>query len=165
MKKKFDLKFLTTTAVLAALYLVLCVAIQPLSYGAIQIRFAEVLALLPFFNKRFSWAVILGCGMANLFSTLGPIDMIFGVGATIICALIVQRMPNILLAGLAITIINGFIVGFELSLVFQTPMLFNVVTVAAGEAIAMLVGIVFWKVTIKNPRVRQIIQPRDGLKV
>ena len=46
------LRNLTITGILAALYMCITLAIAPLSYGAVQIRLAEGLMLLPFLNKK-----------------------------------------------------------------------------------------------------------------
>ena len=49
-------------AVIAATYAALTMVISPLSYGPIQFRFAEILVLFCFFNKRYAiglmWALL-----------------------------------------------------------------------------------------------------------
>ena len=57
---------LVRCGLVAALYVVLCMALQPLSFGAVQIRFAEALVLLPVFGAEYIVAVTLGCFLANL---------------------------------------------------------------------------------------------------
>ena len=57
---------LTKTALVAAIYVVLTVALIPLAYGPVQFRLAEMLNNLTVFNKRYIWAVTLGCLIANL---------------------------------------------------------------------------------------------------
>lgn len=162
MKKKINIQELTMTGVVAALYMVLTLLIQPLSYGAVQIRFSEVLALLPFFNKKFSWSIVIGCALANLFSPLGPIDLVFGLTSSILCVLLIQRLERIWTAAAIITAFTGVFVGVELFLVYGTPIAFNMITVAAGEAVAMVCGVVLWKLMLKNPKVKQLVQPRKG---
>ena len=49
-----------------SLYVVLCLALQPLSYGAVQVRVAEALCLLPVFGPESILGVVLGCFLANL---------------------------------------------------------------------------------------------------
>lgn len=154
---------LTMTALVAALYFTLVMVFQPISYGAVQIRIAEVLALLPFFNKKFSLSLIIGCALANMFSPLGMIDMVFGLASTIICVLIISRVPNIWIAAGVITGLTGLFVGVQLSMLYGTPFWFNFVTVAAGEAVAMVAGVLLWKLLLKNVKIRQYIQPRECL--
>ncbi len=43
---------LAMTAIVAALYAVLTLAIAPIAYGAIQFRLSEVMTLLAFYDKK-----------------------------------------------------------------------------------------------------------------
>ena len=52
MKNNVSVRKLARCAVVAALYVVLCMALQPLSYGAVQVRVAEALCLLPVFGAE-----------------------------------------------------------------------------------------------------------------
>ena len=78
---------IAANAFIAALYVVLTLASYPLSFNQIQFRVAEVLVLLCFFRKDFVIGLTCGCALANLFSTLGPIDIAFGSAATLIACL------------------------------------------------------------------------------
>ena len=69
------------TAVIAALYTVLTVAIAPLSYGPVQFRFSECLTVLPLFFPESVIGLTVGCFFSNLFGN-GPLDLIFGTLAT-----------------------------------------------------------------------------------
>ncbi|MBQ6559682.1 MAG: QueT transporter family protein, partial [Erysipelotrichaceae bacterium] len=76
-------------ALFAAIYVVLCAVLQPISFGPIQFRFAEILCL---FTIDYLWALIgvtIGCFLSNtFFGGLGIADMIFGTLATVIgCSL------------------------------------------------------------------------------
>ena len=64
---------LVKAALIAALYIALTL-INPLSYGAVQFRVSEMLNNLVVFNKRYIWALTLGCAVANINSIwfLGP---------------------------------------------------------------------------------------------
>ena len=48
--KTNKVQFMTQAAMIAAIYVVLCVVFQPISYGPIQTRIAEALTVLPFFT-------------------------------------------------------------------------------------------------------------------
>ena len=52
MNQNFTVRKLARCAVVAALYVVLCMALQPFSYGAVQVRVAEALCLLPVFGAE-----------------------------------------------------------------------------------------------------------------
>ena len=77
MNQNPSVRKLVRCGVVAALYVVLCMALQPLSYGAVQVRVAEALCLLPVFGAEYIAGVVLGCFLANLLgSTI--VDVIFG---------------------------------------------------------------------------------------
>lgn len=73
-------KTLCQTAVVAALYVALT-TLNPLSWGAIQFRVANMLCALPFRDKRYAPAVLLGIALANAMSPFGPVDVVFGLMA------------------------------------------------------------------------------------
>ena len=101
MKNNVSVRKLARCAVVAALYVVLCMALQPLSYGAVQVRVAEALCLLPVFGAEYIAGVVLGCFLANLLgSTI--VDVIFGTLATLLACLVTYKLRNIRIKGLAI---------------------------------------------------------------
>lgn len=51
-KNIVNTKFLVSTALIAAIYVVMTLAIAPLSFGMIQIRISEVLMLMAFIDKK-----------------------------------------------------------------------------------------------------------------
>ena len=52
---------LTHAALIAAVYVVLCLAFAPISYGEIQVRVAEALTILPFFTPAAIPGLFVGC--------------------------------------------------------------------------------------------------------
>ena len=138
---------LVRCGLVAALYGVLCMALQPLSFGAVQIRFAEALVLLPVFGAEYIAAAVLGCFLSNLLGSVLP-DVIFGTLATLLAACITAQIPAKLkwLAPLPPVIANAVIVGALLAWyeagfgpAFPTLYTFNAVTVGLGELIACYV--------------------------
>lgn len=89
---------LVKLALIAALYVVLTVAIAPISYGPIQVRFSEVLILLAFYDKRYIYSLTIGCIIANLLSPLGIVDVIVGSLGTFISAVAISKTKSLLLA-------------------------------------------------------------------
>ena len=80
MNKKFSVRTLVRCAMIAAVYTVVCLVLQPFSYGAVQVRVAEALCLLPVFGAEYIVGVTLGCLLANaLGSTV--VDVVFGTAA------------------------------------------------------------------------------------
>ena len=78
--------FMTRAAMIAAIYVVLCVVFQPISYGAIQTRIAEALTILPFFTPAAIPGLFIGCLIANLLGGGIVADVICGSAATLIGA-------------------------------------------------------------------------------
>ena len=60
MNQNSSVRKLARCAVVAAIYVVLCMALQPFSYGAVQVRVAEALCLLPVFGPEYIAGVVLG---------------------------------------------------------------------------------------------------------
>ena len=101
MNQNFTVRKLARCAVVAALYVVLCMALQPFSYGAVQVRVAEALCLLPVFGAEYIVGVVLGCFLANLLgSTI--VDVIFGTLATLLACVVTYKLRNVRFKGLAI---------------------------------------------------------------
>lgn len=75
-------KILTIQALIAAIYVVLTVSNLSFSYGQIQFRYSESLMQLVVFNKLFWLPLTLGVAIANFFSPLGIVDVIFGTLGT-----------------------------------------------------------------------------------
>ena len=105
MNQNPSVRKLVRCGVVAAIYVVLCMALQPLSYGAVQVRVAEALCLLPVFGAEYIAGVVLGCFLANLLgSTI--VDVIFGTLATLLACLVTYKLRNIRIKGLAVGEIN-----------------------------------------------------------
>ena len=126
MKNNVSVRNLARCAVGAALYVVLCMALQPLSYGAVQVRVAEALCLLPVFGAEYIAGVVLGCFLANLLgSTI--VDVIFGTLATLLACLVTYKLRNVRFKGLAIAaslppvLFNAVIIGIEIAVMFPDP--------------------------------------------
>ncbi len=142
---------MTQIAITAALYATLTLALAPISYGNIQFRLSEVLTLLAYYNPVFIPGITLGTLIANLFSPLGTVDVIFGTLATFLSVVMISRTRNFYLATLWPTLINGVIIGWELNLVFGLPLWLSMAQVAAGEFVVVsVIGTLIFKKTLKN---------------
>ncbi len=159
-------------AMVAALYVVLCLALQPLSYGAVQVRVAEALCLLPVFGPEYITAVTLGCFLANLLGSVWQ-DAVFGTLATFLACLLTYKLRGVRLRGLALlaalppVVCNALIVGPEIALFFGTGpatlpvILFNMVSVGAGEILSCCVlGTALIALIERNAALRRLI--REG---
>ena len=163
---------LVRCAVIAAVYVVLCLVLAPFSYGAVQVRVAEALCLLPVFGAEYIVGVTLGCFLANLFgSTI--LDVIFGTLATLLACLVTYKLRNVRIKGLAIpaslppVFFNAVIVGIEITLFFtdysamSAPLwllcLGNGVSVGIGELISCTVlGVALVKLIESNAALKGV---------
>ena len=81
-KNRVNTKFLVSTALIAAIYVVMTLAIAPMSFGMVQVRFSEMLMLMAFIDKKYAPGLALGCFIANCFSPFGMMDIVFGTTCT-----------------------------------------------------------------------------------
>lgn len=86
-KSSSRLYSLAMSAAIAAVYAVLTLVLAPISYGAIQFRVSELLCIMPFFLPSSAVGLFIGCLIANLFSPVGILDIIFGPIATLLAGL------------------------------------------------------------------------------
>ncbi|MCQ2560759.1 MAG: QueT transporter family protein [Clostridia bacterium] len=132
---------LTQSAIIAALYVVLTIAISAvnLASGVIQFRISEALTILPFFTAAAIPGLAVGCFLSNLITGCAMLDVVFGTLATLIGALGTRALrKNRWLAPLPPILANAFIVPFVLRYAYGVPdaIWFMVITVGIGEIIS-----------------------------
>ena len=167
--KNLSVRRLVRCAVIAAVYVVVCLVLAPFSYGAVQVRVAEALCLLPVFGAEYIVGVTPGCFLANLLGST-VVDVVFGTLATLLACLVTYKLRDIRVKGLAIpaslppVVFNMIIVGaFEITFFFSdgapTAMLavFNAVTVGIGELISCtILGVALVKLIESNAGLNKI---------
>ena len=109
--RKLTTRELTLSAVIAALYAALTLALPGPSYGFTQLRVAEALTVLPFLFPAAAPGLTVGCLVANLLSPYGAVDIICGTFATALAAWLTRHSPNRWLAPLPPVLCNGVIIG------------------------------------------------------
>lgn len=169
--RKFTTRDLTLAAVVAALYVVMGYFgdIFGMTFGAVQLRFAEALTVLPFLYPATAPGLAVGCLVTNLLSPYGPVDIILGTLATAIAAFLTTKMPKWYLAALPPIVVNVLILPpmwawaetGAFNGAFWSACAFHAVTFVAGEAIACYVlGTLLLKalprVRFFQPAMRQI---------
>ena len=144
MKKLLTTRSLCLSAVIAALYAALTLLLAPISYGDWQCRLSEALTMLPMLMPQAVPGLFVGCILANLLGpSAGIFDIVFGSLATLIAALGTWYFrKNKWLAAVCPVIANGVIVGLVLSLSFNLPFPLTALQVAAGEAVAVVIGLI-----------------------
>lgn len=139
MKNK-QVLFMTQAAMIAALYVVLTLVFQAISFGEIQVRIAEALTILPAFTPAAIPGLFIGCVIGNIVGGSILPDIIFGSLATLIGAYFTYllRKQNKFLAPLPPIISNIIIVPFILRYAygFILPIPLMMLTVGIGEIIS-----------------------------
>jgi hypothetical protein len=122
-----NVKDLTLTALIAALYATLVVVLAPISYGPIQLRAADCLIpLSSLFGLPAVVGVSIGALVANTYYFLSPIDIVLGAIANLIAAYLIFRLRRRLLLACVIgSCVIGGIVGGYLWLFFPPPDIFG----------------------------------------
>ena len=142
-RRSFSTRSLCLSAIIAALYAALTLMLPVLSYGAVQCRLSEALTILPLVLPQSVPGLFVGCLVANLLSPVGIWDVLFGSLATLAAAIgthALRRHP--LLAAACPVIANGLIIGVMLSVMYGLPAPLTMLQVAAGEAVAVVLGYV-----------------------
>lgn len=118
-------------AIIAAMYCLLTILFQPISFGAVQFRIAEVLTLLPILTADAVPGLFIGCLLANLLGGGIWFDVVLGSIATLLAAIMTRYLRNRRIPAMAMpTIFNGLIVG---------PVVYFAYVLAPGEATNVLI--------------------------
>ena len=155
------IQFIVSQAIIASLYVVLTVVIGPFSYMAIQLRISEILVLLCFYKKDYIVGLTLGCFIANLFSPMLIYDITLGLLATVLSLICVSKSKNLYVAIIFPVLFNGLLVALELTLAYELPYFISVLEVGCGEIIAMLIGVVTFKLLEKNQKVMNLLTMKE----
>ena len=157
MNKK--VKFITQSAAIAALYIVLTVFISAfgLASGVIQIRISEALCILPYFSLSAVPGLFIGCLVSNLITGCALWDVVFGSVATLLGAIFTYLLRNKskYFAPIGPIISNAVIIPFVLINVYGTKdaWWFLFLTVGIGEIISCgIFGIILLNIIEKNKK-------------
>ena len=159
---KNSTRSLTRAALIAALYMLLTIIFQPISFGPVQFRIAEALTLLPVITVDAVPGLFVGCLLSNLLGGGIWYDVVLGSVATLLAAICARRVRNRpLLAAAMPVIFNGLIVGPVVYLAYvRAPgeainwaiMYSSIGTVALGEAaVCYLLGLLLIRVLRRVP--------------
>lgn len=143
---------LTRAGLIAAVYVVLTLVIQPVGYGTVQFRVSELLTVLPVYMPEAIPGLAVGCFVSNLVglstgaNPAGGWDLLIGTAATALAAVLTYLLRNVrfknlpILATLPPVIVNAIAIGAELALVYGgVPWYVHMLGVAAGQFVACTV--------------------------
>ena len=159
---KSTTRSLTRAALIAAVYLLLTILFQPISFGAVQFRVSEALTLMPVLTADAVPGLLVGCLLANLLGGGIWYDVALGTIATLLAAIATRRFRNQpLLAALMPVLFNGLIVGPVVYFAYvrapgaaiSYPVLFSSMgTVALGElVVCYILGLLLLKTLRRLP--------------
>ena len=151
-KALYSTKGLAIGGMVAAIYVVLTLIFQPISFGAIQFRIAEAMTLMPIMTPYAVPGLFVGCLLANWLGGGIWFDVLLGSVATLLAAICTRKFRDRpALAAIFPTIFNGLIVGPVVYFAYvRAPgdpvsvptLLFNMGTVALGElAVCYVLGL------------------------
>ena len=158
MNRSISVKLIVVNAMIASVYAALTLAISPIAYSEIQFRLSEIMVFLAFYNKKYIPGLVIGCIIANLFSPMGLLDVIFGTTSTIIVCIAMYIIKNRYLAAVIGAMITGLIVGGELWYAYQIPYLIYALYVAIGELIVLIIGALVFKAIEHNEHFINILK-------
>jgi len=157
-KNYLSAKVIARTGIVAALYVVATLAIEPLAYGPIQFRFSEIMVLLAFIDPIYSIGLIIGCAVSNIYSTVGAIDVIFGTLGTVVAVIGVSRSKSLFMATIWPTL-SMTIVTIGISISYGLPYLPTLATVMFGEFVVVTcIGYPVFKKILQDTKLVDILK-------
>ncbi len=148
---KIRIRQITIAGLVAAVYAVLSLATQPISFGVYQVRIAEALTVLPFLTAAAIPGLYVGCLLANIIGGMGGLDIVFGPLITLAAAIATRGVyhwsrvksghvtavfPVVVMWVGAIYLLNGFDLSARMSVIGLTLSL----AVALGAALVEVWG-------------------------
>ena len=138
-KIKSSVLYITQSAATAAIYVVLTVLFQPVSFGAVQLRVSEMLIVLPMFTSAAVPGLFIGCFFANILGGAVFWDVVFGSMATLIGAYFSYMLRNNRwLVPIPAVLSNALTVPFILKFAYgvDVPLPLLILYITAGEFIS-----------------------------
>ena len=158
-------EFITKTAAIAGLYIILTVLNAGFSSGPIQCRLSEALCILPVFTISAVPGVTVGCLVSNIIVVGATWDIVFGTFATFIGAVGTYLLRKCkFLAFIPPIIANTVIVPFILSFVYKSPgsIWWFGLTVFIGEVISCgVLGMLLFGVINKNKAFKKYLSGKE----
>lgn len=146
-------KYLARSAIIASIYVVL-VALNPVSYGALQLRVGGIMCAIPFFNKKYTPAIVIGVILSNLASPLGLTDVVVGSFSTFVSYLIAENVSNAYIKALIYSLIVSSAVASMLHYFLHVPILLTFVSLVVSNGVILILGVLLFS---KNKTLNKLI--------
>lgn len=142
-------RYLTKASIIAAIYVILVIIqllpfpLATLTFGPVQLRLAEGLALLPLVEAAAIPGLFVGCILANLLlapiSGFGLIDIVGGSLVTLLAAFLTSKMKNKITGIIPPVLLNGLIVSIWVSYFTKVPYIYTVLGIGGGELLSVAI--------------------------
>ena len=141
---------LALTGMLAGVYALGTIALGVVAFGALNLRFTNVLiGLVPIFGWAGVFGISLGVLLANTTSILGPIDLLSAIFSLFALAILHLLRKRSVIAGLAIYDITlSLWVSFEISFETGAPYLPTLYIVSAGMSLILALAYILYRALI-----------------
>ena len=136
-------RYLTKASLIAAIYIILILLqtlpfpIATLTFGPVQLRIAEGLALLPLVEVAAIPGLFVGCLLSNLilapYSGFGLLDIFGGSLVTLLAAYLTSKMKSKITGIIPPVVLNGLIVSIWVSYFTKVPYIYTVLGIGVGE--------------------------------
>ena len=123
-KRRQSTLFICQAGIIAALYVALTFVFAPISFGAVQVRIAEALTILPIFTPAAIPGLFVGCLIGNFLGGGIILDIIFGSIATLLGAIgtYLLRKKNPIFGTIPPIVANTLIVPFVIKYAYADEM-------------------------------------------
>ena len=156
----FTIRQIAIAGLVAAIYAVLSLVFQPISFGVYQVRVAEALTVLPFLAGAAIPGLFIGCLLANILGGMGWLDIVIGPLITLAAGVLTyysRRLSKISFVVGAVPIAIGLMwagaVYLLTSFDFSTRVLIGVVLSVVGLLPVILVS-------LRRPKLNVLIRER-----
>ncbi|MBR5425369.1 MAG: QueT transporter family protein [Clostridiales bacterium] len=139
-KRRQSTLFVCQAGIIVALYVALTFVFAPISFGAVQVRIAEALTILPIFTPAAVPGLFVGCLIGNFLGGGIVIDIIFGSVATLLGAIgtYLLRKRNPIFGTIPPIVANTLIVPFVIKFAYADEMALPLIILAilGGEVLS-----------------------------
>jgi len=132
-------KELVLQSIIAGVYVAITFVFQSMSFMPQQFRASEFMLILVIIHPKNALGIVLGTLLANVFSSVGAVDIVVGTFATYVSLKLMVRVQLKWLKYLMPSIINGIIIGIMLYVVLDFPLIYSAVSVFVSEAVVTFV--------------------------
>ena len=135
---------------LAGVYIAGTIALGPVSFGVLNLRFTDILiGIVPIFGWSGVFGISLGVLISNTTSPLGPIDLLSAIFSLAALAVLHLLRKKSVLAGLAVyDAVLSLWVSFEISFESHVPYFSLLPAISGGITFVLVLAYFFYKALV-----------------